>query len=59
MPAFLDIPPDKFFGVFLEYGVDLVEEVIDVFADLLDPLGDLGIDLGRYLIDLIFTPRFA
>ncbi|HZM77416.1 MAG TPA: hypothetical protein VFC19_16910 [Candidatus Limnocylindrales bacterium] len=55
-PPFLDISAHELFGVLFENGVDLVEEVVDVLADLLHPLGNLGVDLGGNLVDVFLAP---
>jgi len=59
LAALLHIATNELFGIFFEYRVNLVEKVVDVFADLLNPLSYLGIDLGRYFINLVFTPRLS
>jgi hypothetical protein len=54
LTAFLHVTTHKFLGVFLEDGVDLVQQVVDILGDLLVALGDLGVGLGC-LVDL-FVP---
>jgi hypothetical protein len=56
---FLDISAHELFGILFEDGVDLVEKVVDILADLLHPLGNLGIDLGDDLVDVFLAPLLA
>lgn len=58
-PPFLDIASHEFFGVFFEDGVDFVEEVVYVLADLLNALGDFWVDLGGYFFDFLVAARLA
>jgi hypothetical protein len=54
LTAFLYVSSDELLGVLLQYGVDLVEQVVDVLAQLLVPFGHFGIDLGsRSLVGLV------
>src|SRR3954468_19590947 len=46
LTALLDVPPHELLGVLLQHGVDLVEEIVDVLADLLNPVADLRVRLG-------------
>src|SRR6266511_4132599 len=41
LPALLYVPPYELLGVLFQDGIDLVKQVVDVFADLLVSLGDL------------------
>src|SRR5438874_9669164 len=47
LAALLDVSADELLGVLFQYRVDLVEQVVDILADLLMPLGDLRVRLGR------------
>src|SRR5436853_134783 len=42
LAAALDVALDEFLGVLFEDVVDLVQQLVDVFLDLLALLGDLG-----------------
>src|SRR4029079_17241681 len=42
LAALLDVVPDELLGVLLEHRVDLVEEVVELFLDLLALLGRRG-----------------
>src|SRR5436305_1782454 len=54
LPAFLDVPPHELFRVLFQHGVDLVEQVVDVLAQLLVTLGHLRVGFGgRRLVDLL------
>src|SRR5262249_28529080 len=35
LAALLDVAPDELLGILLQHGVDLVEQVVDIFSDLL------------------------
>src|SRR5262249_4795830 len=57
LAALLHVSADEFFGVLLEHGVDLVKQVVDILAQLLDPLGDLRVDLGCDDVLFLVAPR--
>src|SRR2546421_5949751 len=60
LTALLDVPPHELLGVLLKHGVDLVEQIVNVFADLLDAVADLGVRLGpRALVDLFVLAGLA
>src|SRR2546423_14098858 len=60
LSALLDVAPDELLGVLLQHRVDLVEQVVDVLADLLVPLGDLRVGLGgRPGLDLLVAAGLA
>src|SRR2546430_7227480 len=60
LAALLDIPPHELLGVLLQHGVDLVEEIVDILADLLDPVADLGVRLRpRAFVDLFVLAGLA
>src|SRR5215217_886111 len=56
LAALLDVPPHELLGVLLKYGVDLIEQVVDVLGDLLVPLGDLRARLGRRALVEFLVP---
>ena len=63
LSPFLDIILDKFFGVFFEDVVDLIDEFVDVFLQLLAGLDDLGIGFDFFFAlwlssDLLFALLF-
>src|SRR5207248_3847447 len=60
LAALLDVPADELLRVLLQYRVDLVQQVVDVLGDLLLPLGDLGVRLGRgALVELLVAAGLA
>src|SRR5436305_7736521 len=60
LAALLDIPPHELLGVLLQHGVDLVEQIVDILADLLMPLGDLRVRLrGGPVVDLLVPAGLA
>src|SRR2546423_7204940 len=60
LAALLDIPPHELLGVLLQHGVDLVEEIVNVFADLLDAVADLGVSLRpRAFVELFVLAGLA
>src|SRR3954453_15001338 len=55
LTALLDVPPHELLGVLFEHGVDLVEEIVDVLADLLNPVADLRVRLGPGALVKLFV----
>src|SRR4051794_38447334 len=60
LAALLDIAPDELLRVLLEHGIDLVQQIVDIFGQLFVPLGSLGARFGcRCLIDLFVASGLA
>src|SRR3982750_1960968 len=53
LTPFLYISLDELLGIALEHLVDLIEQVVDVGGQLLDPLVDVGRRLGGDLLGLL------
>jgi hypothetical protein len=63
LSPFLDVILDEFFGVFFKNVVDFIDQLVDVFFELLSGLDDLGVGFDfffalRLSSDLLFTFLF-
>src|SRR5262249_37703611 len=56
LPALLHVPADELLRVLFQHRIDLVEKVVDLLGDLLMPLRDLWVHLGRDVVDLLVAP---
>jgi len=63
LSPFLDVILDEFFGVFFKNVVDFIDQLVDVFFELLSGLDDLGVGFDfffalRLSSDLLLTFLF-